>query len=149
MSEQGRKSEAAKFRSPWNLVLVLAGLAFAGIGAALIASGFDTASKVIGFCVGIVGLYVLTVGLRRGVVVDESGIVVRQGLRSSEPVPWGQIASIDAKKTNYLLVWLCVPVLSLNDGHSMELHPLSYYRIRPDRESRYVKRISEFLENSR
>ena len=145
MPEHGRKLGRTTFRSPWNLVQVLVGLLFVSVGASMIVFVVGVSSTIVGIGACALGLYPVVGGLRSGVVADESGLVIRQGLRSSRFVPWQEIASFEVVKDDYFLARLYVPVVWLVDSNKIDLRQLGYYRIVTDRESRRVKLLSDFI----
>lgn len=152
MSQQSRRAQRVKLGSPWNLVLDACGLVFAGIGVAIIFFGFDAASKIIGVAIVALGAYLLLLGVRRGVVVDRSGIVVRSGVRSSEPIPWPSVGAVEVAETRLPIVRLCVPTLVVRGsatGEPVPLRPLAYYRFTSGRRSRQVDRLDSLVSEHR
>ncbi|MFF1607105.1 hypothetical protein ACFVYA_04935 [Amycolatopsis sp. NPDC058278] len=152
MSQQSRRARRVKLGSSWNLLLDACGLVFAGIGVATIFFGFDAASKIIGIAIVALGAYFLLLGVRRGVVVDQSGIVVRSGVRSSEPIPWPSVGTIEVEETRLPIVRLCVPNVVVRGsaaGEPVPLRPLAYYRLTGSRRSRQVDRLSSLVSEHR
>lgn len=152
MSQQSRRGQRVKLGSPWNLLLDACGLLFAGVGVAIILFGFDAASKIIGIALVALGVYLLLLGVRRGVVIDRAGIVVRSGVRSTEPIPWPSVGAVEVEETRLPIVRLCVPnvvVRGTAAGEPVPLRPLAYYRLTSGRRSRQVDRLDSLVAEHR
>lgn len=152
MSERARSAGAVRFRPLGFLLIIAAGLVFVGLGIGLVVKGFDAVSKVGGIAVAMIGVYVLILGFRLGVVVDGSGITVRKGLSSSTHIPWRDVDSIEVEETEYFILRTCLPVVFLAEVEGREqvsLQSLSYYSIRSGRRSRKVERLSGLLAEYR
>jgi hypothetical protein len=141
-----------RFQSPWNVVLIVAGLTFVGFGFGMVFIVYDLVSNFIGVGVVVIGVYAIVLGLRRSVVVDDSGVTVRAGAFSSTFTPWRNITSIKVEETNCILVNLCVPVLKVRSGQvdeDLTLDPIAYYRFRRGVDSGPVVKLRRRLNDAK
>ncbi|GAA3033503.1 hypothetical protein [Actinokineospora globicatena] len=132
-----------RFRSPWMVLAVLCGTAFALLGVVMLAySRDDIAAVLLGAGLLVMGAVFVVVASRAGVRVDEAGVLERPLFGVGRVVAWAEVSGIAIVGNEANTLPSRVPVLITRSGGEIPLTALAFYGSTPRR----VRRLREVVE---
>ncbi|GLW90261.1 hypothetical protein [Actinokineospora globicatena] len=137
-----------RFRSPWMVLAVLCGTAFALLGVVMLAySGGDVGVVLLGVGVLVMGVVFVAVASRAVVRVDAVGVRERPMFGVGRVVAWGEVSGVAIVENKASTLLSRMPVLVTQSGEEVPLTTLAFYGRTPRRVQRLQAIVERHLAN--